>query len=145
MYRLGRIASSARPGRENAPNQAIARAVCRRAFVPPAGLGRVFSLKSTHHPPQSDQGRSWGPTRVIFLLLLMCFYFQPITAGQLTETRRVLIFNELGLWSPGVSGRGPRNMRCFRADALPDRLLHRKFRFQPVPRRKVSARDHSLR
>ena len=39
----------------------------------------------------------------LFLVLAAIFLIQSPSDAQVKETRRVLIFNELGLWSPGVN------------------------------------------
>src|SRR3974390_180455 len=47
-----------------------------------------------------------GCHRIAWLLLSIFFavlFFQIDSQAQVRETRRILIFNELGLWSPGVN------------------------------------------
>jgi PAS domain S-box-containing protein len=53
----------------------------------------------------SGQGRNQcrGPRRFLLLLLEVCLLFQTPASAQVKDVRHVLIFNELGLWSPGVN------------------------------------------
>jgi PAS domain S-box-containing protein len=46
---------------------------------------------------------AWGSTGAIVFLLLAPLLFQTVAYTQAKEIRRVLIFNELGPWSPGVN------------------------------------------
>jgi signal transduction histidine kinase len=50
-----------------------------------------------------NRWRSNRPALVVCCFLLLCFSFQSIAAAQVKPVKRVLIFNELGLWSPGVN------------------------------------------
>lgn len=47
--------------------------------------------------------RGFRTANLVFSLILLLLFPYLATAGQVKEVRRVLIFNELGLWSPGVN------------------------------------------
>jgi PAS domain S-box-containing protein len=52
---------------------------------------------------KSKRERAWQFAKAILLLSTYCFFPVPPADAQVKEVRRVLIFNELGLGSPGVA------------------------------------------
>ena len=79
-------------------------------------LGNLLSLRHGS-PPQAKASRypcspkcallselhAWAAPRTVLLAVMFCLVFPQSISAQVKKVRRVLIFNELGLWSPGVN------------------------------------------
>jgi PAS domain S-box-containing protein len=64
------------------------------------GLG---DLGNRTESPTRARDAGLGSQKLIFVLLGVFLLFLSPAPGQVEEVRRVLIFNELGLWSPGIA------------------------------------------
>ena len=60
-----------------------------------------MQLPPVESKKRTCQAASWAPSKFASLLLAIFLILQSPSAAQVKETRRVLIFNEPGLWSPG--------------------------------------------
>jgi PAS domain S-box-containing protein len=65
-------------------------------------LGNFFLGAHKAVPLPQQRPKRWASRKLILLLLGVLLLFQTPAPAQVRGIRRVLIFNELGLWSPGV-------------------------------------------
>jgi PAS domain S-box-containing protein len=64
---------------------------------------RLGDLRNRTESPARALHVTWRPPKLMLLLLGVLLLFQALAPAQVREVRRVLILNELGLWSPGIS------------------------------------------
>ncbi len=64
---------------------------------------RLGDLRNRIESPARAMYVAWESPKLMLLLLGVLLLFQGLAPAQVREVRRVLIVNELGLWSPGIA------------------------------------------